>query len=185
MRSGPPAQLTGTATYLLLGVVVFLTGCSGQGEAQMTEKYLIECTLEAEETYVAGEPVNLRFSLHNQTDRTLYILMWYTPLEGMAGDIFHIEKDGEPVPYQGVLAKRGDPSRDEYTAVKTGAAVSAMVNLGEDYDLSQVGRYHVEFTSRLHDVTDDEPLIPRKRDDHQPQGLPCNTVSFEIVHPGT
>ena len=72
--------------------------------------------------------------------------------------------------------------RDEYAAVKPGAAVSAVVNLAEYYELSQAGRYRVEFTSRLHDVTDDESLIPRKLDDHQPQELTCKTVSFEIVH---
>lgn len=141
-----------------------------------------ECTLEAEETYVIGEPVNLRFSLHNQTNYTLYLLTWLTPLEGIAGDIFTITRDGDEILYRGILAKRGDPLRDEYAVVKPGAAVSAVVNLAEYYELSQAGRYHVEFTSRLLDVTNDESLIPRKQDDHQPQELTCNTVSFEVVH---
>ena len=149
---------------------------------QPTRNISFECTLEAEETYVIGELVNLRFSLHNQTDRTLYILAWYTPLEGIAGKIFSVTRDGDEIPYRGIMAKRGNPSRDDYAAVKPGAAVSAVVNLAEDYDLSQAGRYHVEFTSQLHDVTDDESSISRKRDDHQPHELPCNTVSFEIVH---
>jgi hypothetical protein len=147
-----------------------------------TKDNFFECTLEAEEAYVMGEPVNLRFSLHNKTDRTLYILTWYTPLEGIAGKIFRVMHDGGEVPYRGIMAKRGDPSRDAYTAIKPGAAVSSVVDLAENYDLSQAGRYHVEFTSRLHDVTDDESSIPRKQDDHKVQELPCNTVSFEIVH---
>lgn len=188
MRGGPCTQFGRTATCLLLGVAAFLSACSAQKEVQevqMTEtgRYLFECTLEAEETYVIGEPVNLRFSLHNQTDRTLYVLTWYTPLEGIAGEIFRVTRDGDEVAYRGILAKRGDPSRDEYAVVEPGAEVSAAVDLAEDYDLSQAGRYHVEFTSRLHDVTDDGTLIPRKRDDHRPQELPCNAVSFEIVEP--
>ena len=149
---------------------------------QPTKNTSFECTLEAEETYVIEEPVNLRFSLHNQTDRTLYILTWYTPLEGIAGKIFGVTRDGNEIPYRGIMAKRGEPSRDEYAAVKPRATVSAVVNLAEDYDLSQAGRYHVEFTSQFHDITDDESSIPRKLDDHQPQELRCNTVSFEIVH---
>jgi hypothetical protein len=39
----------------------------------------------------------------------------------------------------------------------------------------------VQFTAGLWDVTDDETLIPRKQDDHQPQTLSCNTVDFRIV----
>ena len=91
-------------------------------------------------------------------------------------------RDGDEVPYRGIMAKRGGPSRDAYAAVKPRAAVSSVVDLAENYDLSQAGRYHVEFTSQLHDVTDDESSIPRKQDDHQAQELPCNAVSFEIVH---
>lgn len=143
--------------------------------------YLFECILEAEDTYVIGEPINLHFSLHNLTDRTLYVLTWYTPLEGVAGEIFSVTRDSEEVPYRGILAKRGDPSRDEYVVVNPGASVSAVVNLAEDYDLSQPGRYHVEFTSRLNDVTDDESSIPRRSEEHQPKALRCNAVSFEIV----
>ena len=187
MRGGPRTQFGRTAIRLLLGVAAFLSACSAQKEVQevqMTEtgRYLFECTLEAEETYVIGEPVNLRFSLHNQTDRTLYVLTWYTPLEGIAGEIFRVVRDGDEVPYRGILAKRGDPSRDAYAVVKLGAAVSSIVDLAENYDLSQAGRYDVEFTSLLHDVTDDESSIPRKQDDHKAQELPCNTISFEIVH---
>ena len=149
----------------------------------MTEiqRYLFECTLEVKEMYIIGEPVNLRFSLQNRTDRTFNILTWYTPLEGIAGEIFRVMRNGIEVPYRGILAKRGDPSKDEYVTVKPGATVSAVVNLAKDYDLSQVGRYHVEFTSQLYDVTEEESSIPRKRDDHHSQSLPCNSVSFAIV----
>jgi len=146
-----------------------------------TQRYLFECTLRAKETYVIGEPVNLRFSLQNRTDRTLNILTWYTPLEGITGEIFCVMRGGNEVPYRGILAKRGDPSKDEYVTIKLGATVSAVVNLAKDYDLSQVGRYHVEFTSQLYDVIEEESSIPKKRDDHHPQGLPSNSVSFEIV----
>ncbi len=147
-------------------------------------RHSFECRLEAEERYVIGEPVNLSFSLHNRADRTLYVLTWYTPLEGLAGEIFRVTREGLEVPYRGVLAKRGDPSREEYAAIEPGAALTEVVDLREGYDLSQAGRYQLEFTSRLMDVTDDAASIPRAQDDHRPQELACNVVSFEIVEPG-
>lgn len=145
------------------------------------QRYLFECTLEAKERYVIGEPVNIRFSLQNRTDRTLNILTWYTPLEGIAGEIFRVMRNGNEVPYRGILAKRGDPLKEEYVTVEPGATVSAVVDLAKDYDLSQVGRYNVEFTSQLYDVSEEESSIPKKRENHHPQALPCNSVSFEIV----
>jgi peptidyl-Lys metalloendopeptidase len=146
-----------------------------------TPKFSLDCTLEMDETYPVGEPVHLRFELHNQTDRPLYALTWYTPLEGIAGDIFQVTRDGEELPYQGMLAKRGDPTREEYITIEPGEAAPAEVDLRTGYDLSTPGSYQVQFTAGLQDVSDDASLVPRKRDDHRPQSLSCNTVSFRIA----
>jgi len=141
----------------------------------------LDCTLEMDETYTVGEPVTLRFELYNPTDRPLYVLTWYTPLEGIAGDIFQVARDGVKLPYLGVLAKRGDPTRKEYVVIEPGETASAQVDLGMGYDLSTPGSYQVQFTAGLPDVTDDASLIPQKRDDHRPQSLSCNTIDFSIV----
>ncbi|MHC4432579.1 MAG: META domain-containing protein [Planctomycetota bacterium] len=141
----------------------------------------LDCTLEMDETYPVGEPVNLRFELHDRTDRPLYVLIWYTPLEGIAGEIFQVTRNGEKLLYQGMLAKRGDPIREEYIAIEPGEVASAEVDLRTGYDLSTPGSYQVQFTTGLQDVTDDASLIPRKRDEHLPQSLSCNTVRFRIV----
>ena len=146
-----------------------------------TPRPSLDCTLEMDETYAVGEPVHLRFELHNHTDRPLYVLIWYTPLEGIAGDIFQVTRSGEKLLYQGVLAKRGDPTRGEYIVIEPGETASAEVDLRAGYDLSTPGSYQVQFTTRLQDVTDDGSLLPRKRDDHRPQSVSCNTVSFRIV----
>lgn len=144
----------------------------------------IGCTLQAEETYTLGDPVTLEFHLHNQGDRAAYVLTWYTPLEGMFGKMFLVTRDDSDVPYRGILAMRGSPAPDEYLSIEPGKAVSARVDLAEGYDLSEPGRYHVEFTSRLWDVTDDGSSIPRSLDAHHPMELPCNTVSFRVIDGG-
>ena len=170
---------------LLLGMLGLLSACSAQEGAQMTPtlRYSLECVLETQERYVIGEPVELRFSLHNRTDRTLYVLTWYTPLEGLAGEILRLTRDGNPVPYRGILAKRGDPTAEEYVAIQAGGMADAVVDLAESYDLSQTGRYQVVFTSRLYDVVNRLSLVPRKRDRHQPHEGDCTIAVFEIVSP--
>jgi heat shock protein HslJ len=139
------------------------------------------CTLVLNETYKVGEPVRLGFALHNQTDRPLYVLTWYTPLEGMAGEILQITRDGQALPYRGMLAKRGDPTRDEYVTIEPGEVAAAQVDLRTGYDLSAPGAYQVQFTAGLQDVTDDGSLLPRKREEHRPQPVSCNAVAFSVV----
>lgn len=49
------------------------------------------------------------FTLENLSDETVYVLKWFTPLEGLFGDIFRITRDSEEIPYTGPMVKRGDP----------------------------------------------------------------------------
>jgi hypothetical protein len=133
------------------------------------------------ESYPVGEPVSLRFELRNATDRPLYALKWYTPLEGIAGKIFRVTRDGTEVPYRGPLAKRGDPLNDEYVAIEPGQVASGEIDLSAGYDLSAPGSYEATFTAGLQDVVDDGSLVPRPRDAHRPLSLTCDAVRFEIV----
>ena len=145
------------------------------------KKYIISCSIVAEETFLSGEPVNILFRLTNQDNRMLYILEWYTPLEGIAGEIFRVTRDGEEIAYTGRLMKRGDPVLEEYTTLEPGESVSTQVDLAGCYDMTPEAQYRVEFTSRLFDITDDRSSIPRKRSEHRMQELPCNSAIFEIM----
>lgn len=167
--------------YISLIAFVLLAACAQkETPVSATPSLSLDCTLEMDESYAAGKPVHLKFELHNPTDRTLYLLTWYTPLEGIAGEIFQVTRDGQALPYRGMLAKRGDPSRDEYVAIDPGETASAEVDLGIGYDLSAPGSYQVQFTAGLQDVADDVSSVPRKRDAHRPQAPSCAPVRFTV-----
>lgn len=140
------------------------------------------CTLEIAKEFPVGEPVILRFSLKNQGNSTLYVLTWYTPLEGPAGDIFTITRNcKEKVSYRGILAKRGQPAAEDYAAVEPGKTITAKIDLAKAYDLSKTGQYHVEFAGKLFDVAEKKQLAPRRQADHKMQTIACNSVDFEIL----
>lgn len=163
-----------------------LASCSPQAQSSMSldeQNEIFECKLEVEPSFVIGESVNVLFKLSHSADRSLYILSWYTPLEGLAGEIFRVTREGEQIPYQGILAKRGEPTGEDYRAMDPGETLWAVVDLSTGYDLSEPGRYQVEFTSQLYDVSQNSFSIPRKVAIHQPQSLDCNQVNFEIVQP--
>lgn len=129
----------------------------------------------------AGGPIEVRFTLVNRSDRALYVLRWYTPLEGIYGNILTVERAGEPVSYQGPLAKRGDPGKDDYLELAPGKALDATIDLGPAYDFSRPGRYTARFSRGLADVATDPATLPRPRDAHQAVPLACPVLTLEVV----
>lgn len=74
----------------------------------------LEARLAIAESLPAGDPVPLTFTLTNHGDHPLYVLKWYTPLEGIAGETFRVTRDGQTIRYEGILAMRGDPRPEDY-----------------------------------------------------------------------
>ena len=140
--------------------------------------------LQIAESLPNGDVVPLRFSLTNQSDRPLYLLKWFTPLEGIGGEIFRVKRDGQLVPYQGLLASRGDPTPEAYVFLAAGETVSAEVDLAEAYDFSQDGTYMIAFLSpRISHVARTETEMARTMDALGAVEIPANSVAVTIPGP--
>jgi uncharacterized protein YggE len=146
----------------------------------------LEAVLEMPATLPSGEEVNLRFTLINSTDTRLYVLKWYTPLEGIGGEIFRVEYDGQTLPYEGILAYRTSPSPEAYIALDAGESVSAEVDLAEAYDFSRAGEYTIEFISpRISHVARTESEMAKEMADLGPVEMPSNRITVNIEHTST
>jgi hypothetical protein len=169
----------------LLVVLAVVVSCSalpiGQGVSDGRE--VLRHRLAARESYVAGQPVTVRFSLENVSTRQLWVLKWYTPLEGFWGDMLVVTRDGVEVPYRGPLAKRGDPVREDYVRIDAGQAAAAEVDLAAAYDVGRPGTYRVAFVGRVHDVSPESRGLPRPRDLHRGLDARGEPASFRIVPP--
>lgn len=132
----------------------------------------LECTAEP-----AGG-TRLRFELANRSQAPLRVLTWNTPWEGWMGTILTVTRDGEEIPYQGRMTKRGDPAGENYKEIPAGGRIEATVDLAEVYDVSRPGSYRVEVSGDLLDVT--SGAAPRPLDRHQPMPLRCEPVTFDV-----
>ena len=142
----------------------------------------LEAVLEVPATLPSGEAVNLRFTLINNTDTRLYVLKWFTPLEGLGGEIFRVKRDGQPIPYEGPLAARGDPTPDAYVLLGPGESVSAEVDLAAAYDFSEPGEYTIAFISpRISHVARTEGEMATSVDDLGPVAMPSDPVTITIL----
>ena len=118
----------------------------GAGSPASSDSLLV-AAIEAPESLPTGAAVNVKFTLTNTSPEGLYVLNWFTPFEGLAGDIFRVQRDGVSLPYHGIQVKRGVPTSENYVWLDPGGSVSAEVDLAEGYDFSQPGRYTLQFRS--------------------------------------
>ena len=144
----------------------------------------LSATLEAPSLLPNGEVVRLQFTLTNHSPERLYVLDWYTPLEGIFGEIFRVARDGQPIAYEGPLVMRGNPLPENYVLLEPGASVSAEVDLATVYDFSQAGEYTIEFLSpRISHVARTEADLAQTVDDLGPVRMPSNRVTIRIGAP--
>ena len=174
-------KTTGRLTVLLL-IACALAPERG-ASSQAGPKASLRFRLTARDTYRAGQPVTIGFSLENVSSEPLWVLKWYTPLEGLWGKILRVTRDGTQVPYQGPLAKRGPPRLEDYVRIEPGRSASAEIDLSKAYDTSVPGAYRVEFVGRVHDVARDGDSLPRRPEAQRASQLSGEPASFRVVAP--
>lgn len=166
---------------LLLAACAVPSGPTGSAAAGGEAPFRFRLTVR--ETWSAGEPVTIGFVLENLSAEPFRVLTWYTPLEGIKGSIFRVTRDGQEVPYQGPMVKRGDPDQGAYVLVRPDAPVSAEVDLSQGWDLSAPGVYRVAFEGRIHDVAGEGESVPRPRDAHRGMEAKGEPATFRVVRP--
>ena len=93
------------------------------------------------------QSVALEFRLLNPTDDIITVLSWYTPIEGVMNNIFEVvDESGATLPYRGMMAKRGDPSRDALISLRPGQSYTNVVDLASAYAFERGHKYEVKFS---------------------------------------
>jgi len=123
------------------------TSASGATEPPLPGKSGLVASIEAPASVASGKAVPVKFTLTNTLSEGLYVLKWFTPLEGLAGDIFRVQRDGLHLPYHGIQVKRAPPTAEDYVWLDAGGSILAEVDLADGYDFSQPGQYTVQFSS--------------------------------------
>jgi hypothetical protein len=157
-------------------------GCASRKEASAVAMKL-DCTMSVSPRLTVGEPVELRFQLRNPTAQPVFVLEWHTPFEGLLANFLQVTRNGQEVPYEGPMMKRGDPSAEEYVALQPGASVEAKVEVSLAYDFKQPGHYRIAFRDSLMDVVTNQAEVPHTRAQFQPLPVQCPAVETTLVTP--
>jgi hypothetical protein len=166
----------------ILAAIFFLFNCTGEKvTVEPTHNGVLRYTLEASPTYRTRAPVDLHFVLTNLTDDTLHVLTWYTPFEGMKGDIFEVWRDSTQIRYGGRLVKRSEPKASDYIRIPPRGSVRCSIDLSQGYDVSAPGRYRVVYSREIPDVVTLGRQLPRLMNDHKPVKIAGNAVVFSVM----
>jgi hypothetical protein len=116
--------------------------------------------VSTKQQFKSGDDKTLEFELTNRGDEDVHVLTWYTPLEGLWSDCLAVKRDGQRVPYDGPLAKRGQPSEKDYVLVPAGQTVTNSFALHRAYDVSLPGQYDVALDTEVQDYVTAEGDAP-------------------------
>jgi len=99
----------------------------------------------AQSQFRSDQPLLLTWSLTNESDQPLYVLRWFTPVDGIEANIFAVTRDGQPVAYVGKLIKRPAPGPEDFLKLEPGESLTVQVDISAAYDLTVKGNYAVRF----------------------------------------
>lgn len=128
-----------------------------------------------------GQPVNLKYTISNNTDHVLYVLVWHTPLKHHRQQFLEIYRGDEKVRYIGPRLHFGNPDKDSYLAIDPGSAVSELVDLRTLWEFNSSGNHVANLRAQLHDVVHHPKRPPRKISKFRPVVLEDRSVSFYVA----
>ena len=140
----------------------------------------LKYTLSADDHYVLGKPILINFTLENLRNEYLWVLTWYTPLEGLMGDIFKVTCDGLNIFYEGPMVKRANPELIDYQRIGPRESISSVVDLSAGYSFLKSKECVVQFQGRIHDVSSGKDLELGAKDKLHALDIKGNKVSFSV-----
>jgi len=149
------------------------------------EKQPFTVMLSAQEYYRLGEPVIVGFEIKNTGNESCQVLKWGTPLEGqITEDCLMVERNGEPIRYDGKRVHRGNPPEDAYVVIGPGEGVSETIDISKVYAIDRAGDYSVTLKAGFFDafqLPDERKQPPHIQRDFKSHKFPTATVRFTVL----
>lgn len=99
----------------------------------------------ARQSLGGNRDVVVTVTIRNTSRATRYLPAWQTPFAGVQAPLFDVTRDGLPVTWLGIQAKRAPPGPADFVALAPGAARSARVELSALYRMDITGAYSVRY----------------------------------------
>ena len=111
----------------------------------------------------------------NTSRKVARVPKWQLPSGELQANLFRVSRDGQPVAYEGMLAKRGLPGPSDFAILRPGQSYRTVVDLASFYDMRKAGRYTITLASPLQHASLSDGSMLRTR-----RGLPMMLQSAPI-----
>ena len=123
---------------IILTFTQYVSLCSESSSKPFTTTF--ECLQE----YWLGDEIECQYTVTNNHNNDYHVLKRFTPLEGMQSSFVSISRNGEVIPYDGIMIKRSFPPKDEeYLLLKAGSKHVLTIDLSLAYAIYETGQYTV------------------------------------------
>jgi hypothetical protein len=106
--------------------------------------------MEISDTIKLGDPLELKFIVHNKADTAQQFCKWHTPFEPLMSKYLDVkDENGVEVDYRGAMAKRiMPPPADSYIKVASKDSLVTMIDLLKGYALSKPSKYTITYSGQ-------------------------------------
>ena len=137
MRTKNQISLTSKILYGMMLLAVFLAAfgsgnlpsARAQGNSVQAPTGAVVSISADKVSFGAAEPVTLTVTITNPGADAIRVLRWFTPADGVTEPLFTVTRDGVPVAYLGMLAKRTAPTAQDYLTLAAGGSLTYTVDL--------------------------------------------------------
>jgi peptidyl-Lys metalloendopeptidase len=127
----------------------------------------------ARQSLTRSDDIVVTVTIRNTSSTTRYLLKWQTPFAGVQAPLFDVTRDGLPVSYRGIQAKRPPPAAADFIALAPGMARSSKVELSALYRMDITGAYSVRYRA-------DRLQVYGRPDAARPQGAAATPVAASV-----
>jgi len=114
-------------------------------------------------------------TITNTSRHTVRVPRWQLPSEDMEAKLFNVSHNGQPVAYEGMMAKHGVPGASDFAILRAGQSLRTTVDLSSYYDLSKTGQYTVTYVAPLQFASLSDGSMLKQRN-----GLPMTAQSAPL-----
>ena len=129
-----------------VALVLIVSAFAGTGSADAAAGRLSVNISADKAAFGAGDSALVSVTVRNDSKVPAKVLKWFTPYEDVEEPLFAITRDGKSVPYIGAHYKRPAVTGADYVTLAPGESFTRTVDLGGYYDLSDSGRYEIQFS---------------------------------------
>jgi len=127
----------------------------------------------ARQSLTRSDDVVVTVTIRNTSNATRYLLKWQTPFAGVQAPLFDVTRDGLPVSYLGIQARRAPPTAADFVALAPGMARSSRVELSALYRMDITGAYSARYRA-------DRLQVYGRPDASRPQGAAVTPLAAAV-----